>query len=96
MKQDKVALKTLAMKARLANYIRKTLYKRKLDAIPDVDKIEIFDQIHSLNLLMHWELRDYKAKRKTKAKIQKLREARGYKPKKKTSKAEYEKTLQKA
>lgn len=94
--EHSIAFKTLAMKARLANYIRKTLYKRKVDAIPDIDKVEIFNQIHALNLLMHWELMDYKSKRKAKARINKLRKERGWKPKHKVSKADYEKTLQKA
>ena len=58
---------TLAIKARLANHIRKTLYKKHLKEISDQDKISMFDQIFGLNLGMHWELNAYKSKRKDKA-----------------------------
>lgn len=59
--------KTMAMKARLANYIRKTLYKKHLQTLSDKEKVAILDQIFGLNLQMHWELNAYKQKRKDKA-----------------------------
>lgn len=66
-------IKTMAMKAKLANYIRTTLYKKHLSNLSDKDKIAIFDQIFGLNLQMHWELNAYKQKRKDKAKLLKKR-----------------------
>lgn len=85
-------LKTLAMKARLANKIRKTLYKRKLDQISDNEKVAIFNDIYAENHLMHWELISYKQKRKKKKAIYDERVKRGYKFKKKTTKEEFEKS----
>lgn len=76
MKQINIALKTLAMKARVYNYIRKTLYKKKLEQISDKEKIEIFDKIFAMNFETHWELNAYKNKRSYKAEIQRLREER--------------------
>jgi hypothetical protein len=80
--------KTMAMKARVANFIRKALYKKPID-ISEKEKLILFEQIYNLNRDMHWELLAYKAKRKEKARIQKLRSERGYKPKKKTSLSEH-------
>ncbi len=65
--------KTLAMKAKLANHIRKTLYKKHLPNLSNEDKIAMFDQIFGLNLQMHWELNAYKQKRKDKAELHKKR-----------------------
>jgi hypothetical protein len=67
--QNKVALKTLAMKAKVANFIRKELYKARLDQITRERKIELFDQIFKLNLGMHNELFWYKEKRKDQKKL---------------------------
>lgn len=80
---------TLAIKARIANHIRKTLYKRKWEELKTGERDQILLEIFSLNLQVHWELNAYKAKRKAKAKIQKEREARGYKTKRKTSLKNY-------
>lgn len=66
---------TLAMKAKVANYIRKTLYKKHLQTLSDKEKIAIFDQIFGLNLQMHSELNAYKNKRKEKAALRKKRES---------------------
>lgn len=81
--------KTTAIKARIANHIRKTLYKKHLPNISDKEKLQIFDEIFGINLQMHWELNAYKAKRKVKAAIHAERVKRGYKPKKKTSFSEH-------
>lgn len=81
--------KTLAIKAKLTNKIRTTLYKKKLSDISPEDKVKIFDEIFSLNREIHNELNDYKWKRKYKAAIHKARLERGYKWKKKTSKKDY-------
>lgn len=90
MKQQKIALKTLAMKARVANFIRKELYKEKLENISKDEKIAFFDKVFEMNLTMHNDLRAYKWKREWKADIEKEREKRGYKRKKRTTKQEYE------
>lgn len=82
--------KTMAIKARMANAIRVALYKKPID-ISDKEKLALFEQIYNLNRDMHWELLAYKSKRKRKAAIQKLREERGYKKKKKTPISEYQK-----
>lgn len=66
---------TLAMKAKLANHIRKTLYKKHLPTLSEKEKLQIFDQIFGLNLQMHSELNAYKSKRKEKAALRKKREA---------------------
>lgn len=91
MKQINTALKTLAMKARVYNYIRTTLYKYKgnIAKISDKEKIEIFDTIFGMNNATHWELLAYKEKRKDAKKLYEARVARGYKFKKKTSKEQY-------
>lgn len=85
-------LKTLAMKARVANQIRKTLYKKRVDQITDKEKIQIFEEIFQLNSLMHWELIAYKRKRQEKKAIYEDRVKRGYDFKKKTSKEDHEKS----
>lgn len=64
-----VQLKTMAIKSRLANHIRKTLYKKKIDKISNEDKVKLFDEIFQLNNVMHWELKDYKEKRRDKARL---------------------------
>lgn len=93
-------IKTMAMKAKLANYIRKTLYKKHLTALSGADKVAIFDQIFGLNLQMHSELNAYKRKRKDKAELLRKRKAapqtksmqKKLGTRKKTSKAAYQKT----
>lgn len=96
-----VANKTMAIKARVYNIIRTDLYKkiikettytkyRKIKALTDKDKLELFEKWFLLNQEAHKELNNYKEKRKYKSKIQKERVARGVKPKRKTSKREYE------
>lgn len=85
MKQEqRIALKTMAMKARVANFIRKELYKAHLDQITKERKIEVFDKLFKLNHDMHYELKAYKWKREVKAERDRLRVERGWKPKIKT------------
>lgn len=84
-KQEKaIALKTMAIKARLANIIRTTLfeyseseyqikYKGK-KRLTSEDKLKIFDEIFKHNQEMHAELNAYKSKRKFKNQVEKLRE----------------------
>lgn len=87
MKQEhKVALKTVAMKARVANLIRTEIYpysnneyqikykgKKKL---ADQDKIRIFDIIYNETIKMSNELTMYKSKRQYKAFIETERNKR--------------------
>jgi len=73
---NNVSRKTLAIKARVYNHIRTALYRKRLDQITDQEKIAFFDQVFQLNNEAHWELNDYKQKRKQKAKIALLRSQR--------------------
>ena len=87
-KDKKVAFKTLAMKARVYNYIRTELYKRKLEDISIENKVGFFDEIFQMNKETHWELNFYKDKRKAKEIIYQERVKRGYKFNTKTPKPE--------
>src|SRR5688572_27510843 len=73
MKQQTIALKTLAMKARVYNKIRIFLYKQLLEKIPDQSKIDFFNEIFEMNRATHWELIDYKRKRKDQKKLKEKR-----------------------
>ena len=84
--EQRIALKTMAMKAKVANYIRKSLYKKRLEQISSTDKITIFDTIFQMNHEMHYELKAYKQKRETKAERDRLRIERGWKAKIKSPK----------
>lgn len=82
-KENQIALKTMAIKARVANLIRTNLYEfgttdweikyRNKKKLTEADKIRIFDMIFAANAEMHSELNAYKQDRKFKAKVQKLR-----------------------
>lgn len=85
-KETKIALKTMAMKARVYNYIRTELYKKKLEQITPAEKQRIFDEIFARNKATHWELNFYKDKREYKENIYQERVKRGYKFKTKTPK----------
>lgn len=76
MKQKNVALKTMGIKARIANFIRTALYKKRIEEISDKEKIDLFNRIFSINKSSHNELNAYKSKRKYKAEIQRLRAER--------------------
>lgn len=90
---NSIALKTMAIKARVYNFIRKSLHKKRLEDFNDSQKIQFFDQLFPLNHEAHWELHSYKKKRQRKAAIHKARVERGYRFKKHTSKAQYENSL---
>lgn len=92
-KQNKTALKTMAIKARMANKIRTALYKKTLETIPDQTKIALFDEIHALNHEIHWELVFFKQKRQLRKRIEERRIKTGYKPKQKTSLLQYQESL---
>ena len=82
-KENQIALKTMAIKARVANLIRTNLYEfgttdweikyRNKKKLTEADKIRIFDMIFAANAEMHSELNSYKQNRKFKAKVEKLR-----------------------
>lgn len=72
-KEQSIALKTMAIKARVANKIRTELYKEKLDKISTEEKIKFFDLIFQMNYDAHNELVAYKWKRQQKAEIERLR-----------------------
>lgn len=96
MRQTSVALKTLAMKARVYNKIRTFLYKQRLENIPEKSKTEFFDEIFQMNQQTHWELIDYKRKRKAQEKLkQKRLAAPPTKSMKKKLKQYYEETVKK-
>lgn len=79
-------LKTLAMKATLANFVRKSLnnyikeptkwnpYKKEV--LTNEKKLELFNQIYDQYVEMNNSLLLYKWKKKRKAVIQKLRDER--------------------
>lgn len=96
-----VSHKTLSIKARVYNQIRKDLYKktnediiynklRGLEFITDEQKIELFNKWFDLNKEAHNELNEYKKKRKYKKTIQEDRIKRGVTPKVKMSKEQYQ------
>lgn len=82
--KNSVAFKTMSIKARLANLLRKELYiystndfeikYRGKKKITEEEKIKLFDQFFKACKEMHTELSEYKEKRRYKAKVQKLRE----------------------
>jgi hypothetical protein len=85
MKQIRIALKTLAIKARVYNQIRQAFFKGRmrrwqqeetLKSFTPEDKIKFFDELFAMNWEAHWELNDYKRKRQDKAEILRLREER--------------------
>lgn len=86
MKNNSTSLKTMAIKSRVANFIRKALYKKRLEQFSDAEIQVLFSEIHALNFKAHTELNNYKQKRKKKAAVQREREKRGYVKKVKTPK----------
>ncbi len=84
-KETNIALKTLAIKARVYNQIRIGLFNKVLEATPlsrfkkmevltDEKKLELFNKWFELNKEAHIELNNYKKKRQKRAEIQALRE----------------------
>jgi hypothetical protein len=82
-KEHKIALKTMAMKARLVNFLRTELhdygrneweikYKGKTP-ITDEVKIKTFDEMYKMLRDVNNELSLYKTKRKYKAEVERLR-----------------------
>lgn len=78
-------VKTMAIKARLSNLLRKTFYKRTETDFTAEEKLTLFDAILSETQEMHFELNMYKSKRKSKRFVEQQRALRGFKPKNKTT-----------
>ena len=88
MKKDKkIALKTMAIKTKLANQIRTDIYKKHLEEnfrtkynkeviLTDEEKLKLFNEWFQLAKIMHIELTNYKAKRKYKNKVEELRKTK--------------------
>jgi hypothetical protein len=86
--QKAIALKTMAMKSRAYNQIKVLFDEKHANSkLSPEKKLELIAQAMNES---RWELRFYKQKREGKAKIQEAREKRGWKPKKKTTKAQWE------
>ncbi len=62
--------------------------------LTDHEKIELFDKIEAIYVETSQELTNYFQDRGFKKRVEKERVKRGYKPKKKTKKEDYEKNLQ--
>jgi hypothetical protein len=73
-KEFKVALKTLAIKARVFNVFRVKFFNKKLEEFTEKEKVEVFNELFSQVKEAHNELNNYKRKRQYKAKIEALRQ----------------------
>jgi len=62
--------------------------------LTDQEKIELFDKIEAIYIETSQELTEYFQDRNLKKRVQKERVKRGYVPKKKTKKEDYEKNLE--
>lgn len=92
--------KSLMFKAKFSNAVHKLLnpnpvrhrdmWKTKKEPLTDKQKIELFDKIVALDKQTSNELGSYFYWRRELKRINAQREARGYKRKVKTSKAQYE------
>jgi hypothetical protein len=82
-KEHKIALKTMAMKAKLVNFLRTELYDysgndyqikyKGKKPLTDKIKLETFDKMYGMFIDMNNELSLYKTKRKYKAEVERLR-----------------------
>jgi hypothetical protein len=81
-KEHKIALKTMAMKAKLVNFLRTELYEygnsfevkyKGKKPITDEVKLQTFDKMYGMLIDVHNELHLYKRKRKYKSEVERLR-----------------------
>lgn len=82
-KEHKIALKTMAMKAKLVNFLRTELHDYSGNAyaikyrgkkpITDEVKLQTFDKMYGMLIDVHNELHLYKRKRKYRAEVERLR-----------------------
>ena len=95
---------TTAIKAKFSNEVHKLLepnidvktsqrwqYSQKYK-LTDTQKVELFDKIAQLHKECSREITNYQYDRREKRRLQKARIARGWKPKKRTTKEEYQKS----
>lgn len=68
---------------------KRYLRQRELSKMSDSRKIELFNQILSIYETSSSELANYRAEKRNKKQIAKLRKERGYVPKKKTTKEQW-------
>jgi hypothetical protein len=82
-KEHKIALKTMAMKAKLVNFLRTELYDYSANdyqikykgkkPITDEVKLQTFDKMYRMLVDVRNELSLYKTKRKYRAEVERLR-----------------------
>lgn len=82
-KEHNIALKTMAMKAKLVNFLRTELYDYSLNdyqikykgkkPITDEVKLQTFDKMYRILVDVRNELSLYKTKRKYRAEVERLR-----------------------
>jgi len=87
---NKPSAKT-AVKARAYNAIRTMLYKKVYKLLKPEEKEQMFQAIFDINMTAHNEIIGIDWTKRQKRKIHAARVARGYKFKKRISKAEWEK-----
>lgn len=80
---------TMAIKSRVFNCMRKSLYKKNLGELSFLEREKLFEEFFNMTQEAHISLNNYKAKRKDKRVVQQLRADRGYQPKKRTSLEEW-------
>lgn len=80
--EHKIALKTMAMKAKLVNFLRTELYEygnsfqvkyKGKKPITDEVKLQTFDKMYGMLVDVQNELHLYKRKRKYRAEVERLR-----------------------
>jgi len=96
--------KTEMIKSKFSNAVHKLLnpnpvknrdkWRNKPQPLTNEEKIKLFDKIVALDKEISFELGSYWYDKRDKKRLQKQRELRGYKPKKKTTKEEYQKSLE--
>lgn len=73
MKAINTSLKTMGIKARVTNIIRKDIYLTRVEDFSEKAKVALFNKWFQVAKEVHNELNTYKAKRKYKAKVEKQR-----------------------
>jgi hypothetical protein len=79
---------------RYSNEWWECMREKRTNKMSDEEKARLFDEVKKIYEETSRELRSYFQDRKNKKRVQKLRQERGFTPKKKTKKEDYEKNLQ--
>lgn len=66
----------MGIKCRVYNKVRKALYKKRLEDFSPAEKEAFFNQLFADNHEAHWELVNYKDKRRKKAQVEAERQRR--------------------